>query len=80
MPKFVDLADREEDFRIDAIGRTVTSGKTIAFIVEDHAKAGRYIRKLAKRFPDAEPYETFIGPTSDTVTVKVRPRAPESKK
>jgi hypothetical protein len=50
MEGYADLADLPEDDRIGIIGRTAESGKRVAFIVEDDAKADRYIEKLTKRF------------------------------
>jgi hypothetical protein len=48
--KYADLADMPEDDRIAIIGQTAEGGKRVAFIVEDDAKADRYIEKLTKRF------------------------------
>ena len=50
MAQYADLADLPEDERIAIIGRTAESGKRVAFVVEDDAKANRYMTKLAARF------------------------------
>ena len=50
MTKYADLADMPEDDRIAIIGRAAEGGQRVAFIVEDDAKADRYIEKLTKRF------------------------------
>ena len=65
-----DLGDIPEDKRINAIGQAAEAGKSVAFIVEDNAKADRYIRKLTERF-NVKVVERGNGPTSDTVWVKV---------
>ena len=50
MKAFSDLADLPEDERVAIIGRTAESGNRVAFIVEDDAKAHRYMTKLTQRF------------------------------
>lgn len=75
-PVYMDLADLEEDQRIDQIGHIVTAHqKTAAVIVDsDPGKADRYIRKLLERFPGIEVLEKVPGPVSNTITVKVGPK------
>jgi hypothetical protein len=76
---YADLADLGEDDRITAIGNSVmkapaSSGDKplmTAFIVEDHAKADRYIEKLQGRFPGIRIIDRFDGPVKDVVTVRV---------
>lgn len=47
---FADLADLPEDERIEMIGLVAEQGVRVRFIVEDDAKADRYIAKLCERF------------------------------
>lgn len=48
---YTDLADRPEDDRIAIIGSAVVDGRlTVAFVVDDDAKADRYVRKLTARY------------------------------
>ena len=79
-PYFADLADFEEDKRIEMIGHTVMAHKkTVAFVTDsDPGKAERYIDKLKKRFPGIVIVDRFDGPVSNTVTVKVGPPEPEN--
>lgn len=74
-PRFVDLADFDEDFRIDAIVHQVRDHKkTVGFIVEDEAgKADRYIKKLRAKLPGITVHGPVKGPVAGTVTVKVGP-------
>lgn len=59
MTQAADLSDLTEDERIDNIGQAVMSGpkssadkpRIVAFIVEDDAKADRYLAKLKERYP-----------------------------
>jgi hypothetical protein len=79
MKGYADLADLKEDDRITAIGNTVMSGPAssadkpmmVAFVVDDHAKADRYVEKLQKRFPGIRIIDRFDGPVANTVTVRV---------
>lgn len=48
--QYADLADMPEDERIAIIGRTAEGGQRVAFVVEDDAKANRYMVKLTQRF------------------------------
>ena len=74
-PVYADIADFDEDHRINLIGRTVIEGrKTVAFVTDtDPGKADRYIRKLRERFPGIAVIDRFDGPVAATVTVKVGP-------
>jgi hypothetical protein len=70
MEGYADLADLSEDDRIAIIGRTAESGKRVAFIVEDDAKADRYIEKLTRQYR-VSVAKRLDGPVKDTVTIIV---------
>lgn len=69
-PVFADLADMPEDERIRAIADQVTAGARVAFIVEDAAKAERYLEKL-RALMAVKVIERRPGPVEGTVLVKV---------
>lgn len=71
-PFYADLADLPEDERIAIIGQQAENGKRVAFVVEDDAKAERYIRSLLLRFT-VKILERGAGPVPNTVYVKVGP-------
>jgi hypothetical protein len=73
---YADIADLEEDDRIDMIGRKVEEQKlTVAFITDaDPGKADRYIQKLLTRFPGIEVIGRWPGPVANTISVKVGPK------
>lgn len=49
---YADIANLPEDRRIDLIGhRAIDHKKVVNFIVEDDAKANRYVQKLQAKFP-----------------------------
>lgn len=75
-PIYRDIADLDEDDRIDMIGRKVSDQKqVVAFITDsDPGKADRYIEKLLSRFPDIEVLARAAGPVANTITVKVGPK------
>ena len=81
MKAFADIADHDEDTRIDMIGKATMSGKPtsaekpliIGFVVEDHTKADRYVKKLQEKFPTIRIIDRFDGPIANTVTVRVGP-------
>lgn len=75
MTKFVDIADWDEDKRIDIIGhRAMDHLEKVAFVTDDDkGKAERYIRKLEERFPGIRVIERGNGPVEGTVYVKVGP-------
>lgn len=54
MTKYADLFELSEDSRIEAIGKTAMSGKTVGVALEKNqpAKVARYIRKVTERYPD----------------------------
>ena len=69
---FADIADFEEDKRIDIIGHRVTVHKeVVAFIVEDDVKADRYVHKLKEKFPTISETSRGPGPVEGTICVKV---------
>ena len=81
-PKYADLYSMTEDERIDFIGRSVmntpatSTDKPVmnAFIVEDDAKADRYIEKLRAKFPGIRVIDRLDGPVRGLhVTVRVGP-------
>lgn len=72
MKAYADLADLPEDDRIAIIAAAAAEGNVVGFMVEDNAKADRYIEKLK-----AYPLVRFIdrGPgLVGTVLVRVGPR------
>lgn len=75
MPAFVDIADNDEDRRIEIIGHQVMAHKRmVSFITDDEeGKAERYIKKLESRFPGIRVVERGKGPVKKTVWVKVGP-------
>lgn len=76
-PVYADIADLEEDRRIDLIGHTVMEHrKTVAFVTDaDAGKADRYVTKLQAKFPGIVVIDRFLGPVANTVSVKVGPPA-----
>ena len=74
-PFYADIADHDEDKRIEIIGHTVmTHRKTVAFITDaDPGKCDRYIKKLTDRFPGIVILGRYAGPIAKTVSVKVGP-------
>jgi predicted DNA repair protein MutK len=73
-PAFADIAGLPEDDRIDIIGHNaVTHKKVVGFIVEDDAKADRYLQKLTAKFPGIQ--VIYRGSWRNTVLVKVGPPA-----
>lgn len=76
MTKYADIADFDEDKRIDIIGhRAIDHLEKVAFIVESDVpdKAERYIRKLKEKFPTIRIIERGKGPIANTEYVKVGP-------
>lgn len=51
MTIYADLGDLPEDDRIRLIGQQASEGKEVAFVVETHKKADRYVRKLTTWYP-----------------------------
>jgi hypothetical protein len=73
MTVYRDAADLPEDVRIDLIGKHASSGKRVAFVVEDDEKADRYMRKLKEKFPNLKEIERGNGPVEGVIYVKVGP-------
>ena len=81
MKAFADISDHDEDTRIDMIGKATMSGKQssadkpliIGFVVDDHEKADRYVKKLQEKFPTIRIIDRFDGPVPNVVTVRVAP-------
>jgi len=73
-PVFADLADLEEDKRIEIIAAAVRSGKKVAFVTDsDPGKADRYIAKLKAKCPEIVIHGKHPGPVRDTVMVTAGP-------
>lgn len=66
MKAYVDLADLDEDRRIEIIGTTIMQqdGKVIGVCVdaEPKDKADRYVRKLQAKFPEVKLIDISNGP------------------
>lgn len=74
MKGYADLGDMKEDERIELIGHRVADHhEQVAFIVEDDAKADRYIAKVTARFPGVAVKSRGRGPTADTIAVVLIP-------
>lgn len=75
MTQFADLADHDEDKRINIIGSTVMSTrKTAAVVVDDvPGKLERYVKKLKERFPGIVILDEIAGPTPGARTVRCGP-------
>ena len=73
MKAYADLADLPEDDRIRIIAETAAAGNVVAFVVDDDAKADRYIEKL-KKFTGVRVIDRGNGPVKETVFVRVGPR------
>ena len=71
-PAYADLADVPEATRIAIIRRYLAVGKTVAFIVDNDAKADRYLRQLEDT--GAQVLDRGPGPVRSTVFVKLGPR------
>jgi hypothetical protein len=68
---YADLADLPEDDRIRLIAQTAVA-TVVGFVVEDDAKADRYIEKLS-RYP-VRIVGRGSGPVKGTVMVRVGPK------
>src|ERR1700704_408659 len=70
MTVYADIADLDEDKRIEMIGTAVMNGPRsstdkpvmAAFGVEDDAKADRYIEKLQNKQPGIRVYRSLLRP------------------
>ncbi len=76
MPAFADIADYEEDDRIKIIAHQVTvHHMTVVFIVEDNAKADRYMQKLHGLDHSIREIDRLPNvPTKGMITVKIGPQ------
>ncbi len=71
-PGYADMADHDEDVRINVIGKSAMNGRKVGFIVDDiPGKADRYIRKLTQRFPEIKVTARGKGPVPKTIAVCV---------
>lgn len=72
-PGFSDIADLPENKRIELIGAHANvPGKIIAFIVEDDAKADRYVKKIRNRYPNVIELDRHPNvPIDGVITVRV---------
>jgi hypothetical protein len=71
---FADIADHDEDTRIEIIGHAAVDHQQVTgFIVETDAKADRYVRKLQEKYPLIRIIARSPGPVAGTVLVKVGP-------
>jgi hypothetical protein len=75
MTIYIDMFAAKEMDRIDAIGKAAIGGALVGFVVEDDAKADRYIAALQQRFPTVSVVDRITGPVAGTVLVRVRGRA-----
>jgi hypothetical protein len=69
---FTDLTDLPEDERIDIIGRNARDGAVVGFVVEDDAKADRYVKKLLARHR-VRLVSRGPGPVPNTILVTIGP-------
>lgn len=69
---FLDVKGLTEDERIKLLGqKVIQEGLTVGFVVEDNAKADRYMAKLKVIFP-AIVEEARFKMTADTICVRVK--------
>lgn len=78
MTEYHDIADHDEDTRINMIGRVaMEQKKRVAFVTDDTpddpGKADRYIAKLQERFPGIRIINRGPGPVANAVYVTVGP-------
>jgi hypothetical protein len=72
---YLDLFKLAEDDRITAIGELAMKGTVVGVMVDDDGKkADRYLRKLAKRFPDVVEISREKGPVAGVLTLKIGKR------
>lgn len=72
---FADLADLDEDRRIEIIGEAVMQSRTTVAVCVDAipGKADRYIQKLTERFPGIRIVGRFPGPPNGIDVIQVAP-------
>ena len=72
MTGYADLYDLPEDQRIAIIGSTAAEGSVVGFIVEDDAKADRYLEKLIAGHR-IRLIDRLAGPVPGTILVRIGP-------
>lgn len=73
---FADLADLDEDRRIQIIGETVVREQKVVGVVTDSepGKAERYIQKVLSRHPGVVLIGRQSGPVADTTLLRFGPK------
>ena len=71
MPPLLDAHRLDEGARCRAIAELALEGQIVGFIVEDDAKADRYVRKILAIAPAAVELQRVPGPVPGTILVKV---------
>ena len=71
-PVYADLADLAEDDRIATVGAHAQAGALVGFVVEDDAKADRYLTKLHARYR-IRVVARGPGPIADSILVRIGP-------
>lgn len=76
MKAFADLADLPEDDRITIIAQTASApgAGIIGVVVDDDAKADRYIAKLLKASSQVRIIDRGPGPVKGSVLIRVGPK------
>ena len=73
MTVYSDIADRDEDERIDIIAHhAIQHPQVVGFVVETDEKADRYIRKLQEKYPAIQILSRGSLPDKGTVMVMVK--------
>lgn len=72
MKGYADLYELPEDQRIRVIAEAASLGNVVGFVVEDDAKADRYITKL-QEYP-VRIIDRKAGPVKNTIIVRVGPK------
>lgn len=72
MTRYLDMGDSTEDDRLAMIGHSaIVHKETVGFVVENTAKAKRYVERLKELFPTIRIVEQF--PFHEFIVVKVGP-------
>lgn len=72
MKGYADLYELPEDERVRVIAEAAALGNIVGFVVEDDAKADRYVAKL-NAYP-VRIVDRMPGPVKNTVMVRVGPK------
>lgn len=72
MKAYADLYELPEDRRIEVIAQVAAAGNVVGFVVEDDAKADRYVTKL-KAYP-VRIIDRKSGPVKNTILVRIGPK------